>query len=471
MAAGCTVKYPMPCSLPFELLTAHEVRESDRLAEASGISVSQLMENAGRAVADSICKFWAPRKTLILCGPGNNGGDGKVCARILKERGWPVEAVEIANWYGVPAGTGLIVDALFGVGLSRAPEGNAAQAITEINAHKVPVIAVDVPSGVMADSGAVPGVAIRATRTVTFFRARPGLFLLPGKTHAGEVEVADIGIPAKSIAMIHPSHFLNMPALWRALLPAFSTESHKYTRGHTLVAGGPLASTGAAKLAATAALRAGAGLVSIACDRDSLPAYAASLTTIMTKLENFGTLVEDRRVTGLVIGPGNGVTDVTRARITLALNAKTPVVLDADALSVLGQNKQALAPLLHRACVLTPHEGEFMRIAEHSGDKLFRAKGAAHDLGCIIVLKGSDTVIAAPDGRAAINTNAPPFLATAGTGDVLAGLIGGLLAQGMDPFAAACAGVWMHGEAGQLAGRGLIAEDLPGLIPKVLGQL
>lgn len=490
----------MAAFMPPELLTAAQIREADRLATASGIPTATLMENAGAAVAAAVRRRFAPRPVLIVCGGGNNGGDGLVAARHLKEKGWPVTVALVTEpgalkgdaaaardrWLAsggalhpfnaaLATQTQLIVDAIFGVGLNRAPEGAAAQAIHAINAAGAPVVAVDLPSGVFSDTGEVAGAAVHAMLTVSLFRAKPGLFLLPGKAYAGRVEVAEIGIPARALAMIQPRCLLNTPAHWRLSLPVPQPESHKYTRGHAVVIGGPLAMTGAAKLAAQGALRAGAGLVSIACDAPSLPAYAATLSAVMTKpvedAQAFARLIDDKRVTGLLAGPGNGVSERTRTLLSAALASAKPCVVDADALTLLSEHRE-LVSALHRRCVLTPHEGEFTRLFgttdnKIGGGKRERALSAAHDTGCVIVLKGNDTMIASPDGRTVVNANAPAWLATAGAGDVLSGIIAGLLAQGMDPFAAACAGVWMHGEAAALAGPGLIAEDLPALLPRV----
>ncbi len=454
------------------------------------------MERAGCAIADSICARYAPRPTLVLCGSGNNGGDGYVVARLLKERGWPVSVARISDHPPCPdtisaraawinaGGTHMMfspqmlehctlcVDAMFGVGLTRAPEGLAAEAIAALAKRGIPVVAVDMPSGVASDTGAVLGNAINATLTVTLFRAKPGLFLLPGKTHAGDVVVADIGIPDSLLSEIAPRYALNMPALWRNTFPTLTTATHKYTRGHALVMGGGMASSGAAKLAAMAALKVGAGLVSIGCVPEALPVYGATLLSIMTKPVQddvaFSTLISDTHITALLVGPGNGVNYITRARALAALSTRKPCVVDADALSVFADDPTQLFSALHAQAVLTPHEGEFARLFNVRGSKMERALASAKQAGCVVLLKGSDTIIAHPDGRAVINANAPPWLATAGTGDVLAGLITGLMAQKMHTFDAACAATWLHGEAANQLGRGLIAEELPSAVGALL---
>jgi len=481
------------------LLIATQMAEADRLTIASGISETALMDNAGRPVAHAIMLRWAPRPVLVLCGPGSNGGDGFVAARQLAEADWPVRvallvprdqlrgaaAHHAALWNGpvelltpaTLAGAELVVDAIFGAGLSRALDGPAAQTLAAAAARKMTLVAVDVPSGLMGDTGANLGAAA-AVLTVTCFRKKPGHVLQPGRTLCGEVVVADIGTPASVFAQVRPDTFENDPGLWRAALPALHADGNKYTRGHALVCGG-YPTTGAARMAARAAARAGAGLTTIAVPEAALPVYAAALTSIMvapvSALEDFDRLLADRRYSGLLIGPGAGTLlttgDTTRAQALAMLKTGRPTVLDADALTVFNDDPDALFHAIVGPCVLTPHDGEFARLFDTVGDKLSRARGAARKSGAVIVLKGSDTVIAAPDGRAIINTNAPPTLATAGTGDVLAGIVLGLLAQGMPPFLAAAAAVWLHGAAATAFGPGLLAEDLPDLLPAVFRQL
>jgi NAD(P)H-hydrate epimerase len=290
----------------------------------------------------------------------------------------------------------------------------------------------------------------------------------------GEVVVADIGTPPSALEQVAPDTFENAPELWLGALPRPDDASNKYTRGHALISGGyPI--TGASRMAARAAARAGAGLTTIAVPQIALPIYATALTSIMVQPlvvpDQFGAFLEDRRLTALLIGPGAGVTDETRARAQAMLATGRPTVLDADALTVFHEDPAALDRAITGPCVLTPHDGEFARLFDPRGDKLTRTRLAARRSGAIIVLKGSDTVITAPDGRAIINSNAPPSLATAGAGDVLSGIILGLLAQGMEPFLAAAAGVWLHGAAATDFGPGLMAEDLPDLLPGVFRRL
>ena len=476
------------------LLDVKQAGLADRLAAEAGVTAADMMEQAGKAVAREIGRRWSVRSVVVLCGPGNNGGDGFVAARHLADAGWPVRVALLGargslagpardhadRWLGgvealshrVLQGAGLVVDALFGAGLSRALEGPARETLAAAAEQGLTIIAVDVPSGVLGDTGESLG-AVAAALTVTFFRKKPGHLLLPGRLLCGELVVADIGIPASVLDEVGPDTFENAPALWLANLPRPQDDGNKYNRGHALISGGyPM--TGAARMAARAAARAGAGLTTIAVPAVALPIYAAALTSIMVYAlsapDDFSRLLEDSRLTAFLIGPGAGAGEETRARALSMLRTRRPTVLDADAITVFRDDLGALKQAIVGPCILTPHEGEFRRLFGATGAKLARARAAARGSGAIIVLKGSDTVIAAPDGRAIINANAPATLATAGAGDVLSGIILGLLAQGMEPFLAAAAGVWLHGAAASDFGPGLIAEDLPDLLPAVLGR-
>jgi NAD(P)H-hydrate epimerase len=373
----------------------------------------------------------------------------------------------------VLSGAALVIDALFGAGLSRPVEGAAAETLAACAGLALPVVAVDVPSGILGDTGGDLG-ATAAVLSVTFFRKKPGHLLMPGRLRCGEVIVADIGTPVSVLEQIVPDTFENDPMLWLAELPRPQLDGHKYTRGHALISGGyPL--TGAARLAARGAARAGSGLTTIAVPEVALPIYAAALTSIMVhplKIPpDFQNLLEDQRFTALLIGPGAGIGGETRTRVLELLASGRPVVLDADALTSFAEDRESLFRAVTGVCVLTPHDGEFRRLFDADADKLTRARRAAHRSGAVIILKGPDTVIAAPDGRAIINSNAPATLATGGSGDVLSGIVLGLLAQGMEPFPAAAAAVWLHGEAATGFGHGLIAEDLPDLLPAVFRRL
>jgi hydroxyethylthiazole kinase-like uncharacterized protein yjeF len=489
-----------------ELLTNAEMSRADSLAAAGGVPTLTLMENAGRAVADAVEAMLRSRGAAVsvLCGPGNNGGDGFVAARLLKQRGYAVrlfllghrsqlkgDAAEMAGRWDdkvEPLGLGqasfdddqLIVDALLGAGLTRPPEGNAAAVIDAANASGVPILAVDVPSGLDGSTGLAAGAVVTATRTITFFRCKPGHVLQPGRRLCGSVYVADIGIPATVLDDIACKTFRNLPPLWRPSLPRLGDEHHKYKRGHAVAVSGPVAQTGAIRLAARAALRIGAGLVTVASPPEALVVNATQLTAIMLMPFSgplgLAEIFADTRKNAVLIGPGRGVGTQTQTEAATLLATGAAVVLDADALTSFAGQTDLLAELVRgksgRPVVLTPHEGEFARLFPRlAGCKLERARAAAATTGAVVVLKGSDTVVAAPDGRATINANAPPTLATAGSGDVLAGFVLGLLAQGMPAFEAACAAVWLHGAAATAFGPGLIAEDLPETLPKVLSDL
>jgi ADP-dependent NAD(P)H-hydrate dehydratase / NAD(P)H-hydrate epimerase len=469
--------------------------EADRLTLVAGTPGAELMHSAGGAVIREIVRRWPVCRVSILCGPGNNGGDGFVVANGLADAGWPVRVALLgsrdrlsgdakyhaARWRGpveafTPAaidGAELVVDALFGSGLSRALDRDVAQTLAAAAERCMPLIAIDIPSGIMGDTGASLG-AVAAQCTVTFARKKPGHVLLPGRDLCGDIVVADIGTPSTVLDAIKVDSWENDPELWLQQLPRLKAAGNKYSRGHALVSGGyPM--TGAARMAARAAARAGAGLTSIAVPDMALPVYAAALTSIMVqpiaRPQDFARLLSDTRYTALLIGPGAGVDAATRERALAMLGTQRAVLLDADAISVFADRPAALREAIKGPCVLTPHEGEFARLFDATGDKLTRARRAAATSGAIIVLKGADTVIAAPDGRAIVNTNAPASLATAGSGDVLGGMILGLLAQGMDAFLAAAAGVWLHGAAAADFGPGLLAEDLPDLLPGVLRRL
>jgi NAD(P)H-hydrate epimerase len=476
------------------LLTVAEMYAADKAAMAGGVAGDALMEAAGIGVADAVLALGSPRPVAVLCGPGYNGGDGFVAARHLKAAGWPVRLALLGDraalkgdaktnaerWDGgveplspaVLEGAAVVVDALFGAGLARAIDGVARDTIAAIGERVC--IAVDVPSGVHGDSGEILGIAPRARATVTFFRRKPGHVLLPGRIHCGDVKVVDIGIPAGVLDTIRPQQAANAPALWAAAFPWPTLDQHKYSRGHAVISGGPQM-TGAARLAARAAQRIGAGMVTVAAPADNAVVYKVALEGVIVHglrdTASYAELIEDPRVTACLIGPGNGITPMTREQTLAALRARKAVVLDADALTVFEETRDLLFAAIEGPCLLTPHEGEFRRLFDAAGDKLSRARAAAKASGAVVLLKGADTVIAAPDGRAVVNENAPAELATAGAGDVLAGLAAGLAAQGMEMFDAACAAAWLHGAAAREVGPGLIAADLPDRLPSVLRAL
>lgn len=483
------------------LLTPNQMGRADALAVKYGVSSQTLMENAGRAVAEYIIASTAKCETLVLCGPGNNGGDGFVVARHLAVRGWPVTLALFGNrealrgdaliqsekWggevspatSGVMEGKRLIVDALLGAGLDRDAGGGLETLVEAINGSGARVVAIDVPSGIDGGDGQVRGLAVEANATVTFFRKKPGHLLLPGRVYCGELVCRDIGISESVLEEIEVKTFENGKSLWT--LPRAQLADHKYARGHCVVVSGPVLRTGAARLAARAALRAGAGLVTISGQSDALAVHANHVTAIILaaaeNADDLGEILEDRRKNAVVIGPALGVGSGTRQIASTALASGAALVLDADVMSSFAKTPTTLFDMIKsdrdRPVVLTPHEGEFGRLwTGLRGSKLDRARAAAELSGGVVVLKGPDTIIAAPDGWAAINANAPATLATAGSGDVLAGIIGGLLAQGMSGRAAAAAGVWLHAEAAtNFGGAGLTADDLPDLIPAAFASV
>ncbi len=503
------------------LLTTAAMREADRRTIEAGTPGYTLMQRAGHAVAERALQLLAARVqpsrfgtgerggriAAVLCGPGNNGGDGFVAARVLAARGFSVRlglfgAIEAlkgdaaeaaADWSGDVlaasdvdlADVHVIIDALLGAGLDRDLPPELVRLVERINDAAAPVLAVDTPTGVDGDTGAIRAAAVRADVTVTFARAKPGHYLYPGRARCGAVHVDDIGISDTHAEELSAGLAINRPEalIRRSLSP--SATGHKYGRGHALVVSGGATHTGAARLAARAALRAGAGLVTVASPRDALAENAAHLTAIMLREaetpQALTQLLADARFNALAIGPAAGVGERTAAFVRAAAGAGRALVLDADALTSFAGDPSALAAAIAPAgagkVVLTPHEGEFARLFANAPEitadpsKVARARRAAVLTGAIVVLKGADTVIAAPDGRASINDNGTPWLATAGSGDVLTGLVAGLLAQGLPAYDAACAAVWLHGAAARRLGPGLIAEDLPEALPQVLATL
>lgn len=482
------------------LLGVEEMARADGATIEGGTPGIELMEAAGGHVARVAADLMAATGTGIakapvgvLCGPGNNGGDGYVAARLLREAGHEVrlgalgdraklagDAAEAARRWGDSVfdladiaawardSGALVIDAIFGAGLSRPIEGALADLLDGL--QDLRLLAVDMPSGVHGDSGEIWGTAPRAQTTVTFFRAKPGHWLYPGRDRCGHLHIVDIGIAEQTLDDIGPQCWVNDPALWADKLPWPRWSDHKYRRGHALFVAGH--TTGAARLAAQAARRAGAGLMTIAGPAALYTAFAADAPgIIVTDIDKVGDELDDKRRNAVALGPGLGVGTAARDMVLAVLAKGRATVLDADALTSFAGDPEVLFDALGPNCVLTPHDGEYARLFTHQGDRLTRARKAAAQCAAVVVLKGPDTVIAAPDGRAAINNKAPPSLATGGTGDVLTGLVLGLLAQHMPAFEAAAAAVWMHGAAAEAFGPGLLAEDVIDGLPGVWRRL
>lgn len=476
-----------------QILTTAQMAARDAAAIEAGTPRHILMERAGEAVAEAVCARYSPRPIVVWCGPGDNGGDGYVAARLLRKRGWSVrvEALEpprspdckyaAARWKGETRAltgglspAGLYIDALFGAGLARPLDG-AAQTLARAAAGvSAPIVAVDMPSGFSGDTARMVGEdAFGAALTVTFHSRKIGHVLTPGRDACGEVVVADIGLPGNDDGNLSE----NLPNLWAARFPWPRETVHKHRRGRLGVVGGGASHTGAARLAARAGLRIGAGLVTVLSPPDALGIYAGALEAVMVQpFDNEAALTAAAEtLDAAVIGPAAGVGETTVRNLLALVQTGAALVVDADALTSFRADPSSLFSALDRDDVLTPHEGEFERVfpglLAKGPHRIAAAQAAARLSGTIVLLKGSDSVIAAPDGRTAVNLNGSAWLATAGSGDVLCGFIAGLIAQGMDSFEAVCAAVWIHGECAALHGPGLIAEDLPGLTPAVLSRL
>ena len=504
---------------PIEILTTPQMARADQLTIASGVPGMTLMENAAAAIVRTVTQMlqkYSARRVLILCGPGNNGGDGYVAARLLRSSRVKVRVASLtppdalrgdarqaaAAWTGPVEdafaasleGIDLVVDALFGTGLARDIEGEAAALIERLNRWRREsgqhVVAIDIPSGIDGSTGAVRGVAVEADATVTFFRFKAGHLLLPGRLHCGELQLAHIGIRSSVLDEIAPETFVNAPLLWLKQLPFPRIDGNKFSRGHAVVLSGGASHTGAARLAAIAALRAGAGLVTVASPKDAMAVNAPALTSVMLREAEgpagLKRLLADKRINAVALGPGLGVGAATRALVETALAEGHPgrraFVLDADALTSFAGDAESLWRLIAKApgpVVLTPHGGEFARLfavqeaawATKVRSKLDAARAAALESGAVVLYKGPDTIVAARDGRATMLSDTSPWLATAGSGDTLTGIIAGLLAQGMEGLEAASCGAWMHARAAAIFGPGLIADDISATLPAVLREL
>lgn len=486
---------------PIPILTSAQMRAAEQRAFAAGLNSFEALRRAGRAVERTILSDWTkPRvdRVLVLCGPGNNGGDGYIVAAALKSRGWPVSvallypslspsgdaAKAAALWDGGCAPSmldviralsarSIIIDALFGIGLVRPLDKAACDVVAAVNESPAAVIAVDIPSGISADSGDVMGAAIRADTTVTFGWPKFGHVLQPGAGYCGELRIADLGFGADVLSGLDVGSHVNAPMLWAHDYRSAGPDDHKYNRGHALIIGGAIM-TGAARLAARAARRTGLGMLTMVVPQAVSNLYALDQPgAIVRTLSSNAALSEmagERRITSALVGCGLEPGEDTREKVAAIMSLGKPTVIDGGGLTAFAEDTAGFLKLGRGDVVLTPHEGEFARLFgdDLPGNKVQLALAAAQRSRCVLVLKGADTVVASPAGHTVVNTGAPATLATAGSGDVLAGIVLGLLGQGMPAFSAACMAVWLHSQAARLVGAGLIAEDLPEKLGQVM---
>lgn len=488
-----------------DILTVSAMAAADRFAIKAGRPGYALMDAAGAGLARAVMKRWSPRACAVLCGPGDNGGDGWEAARLLAAAGWPVEVFSMvargdlkgaaaraaSRWSGPvfslsdcdPSRFGLFIDALFGAGLSRPLDGDAARlaiACHERRGLGAVIVSADVPSGLHGDRARADGPVFQADLTVTFHRFKPAHLLYPGREFCCEAELVDIAIPQGWRQAAPACAQINTPELWPDVARDPAADAHKHVRGRLCVLSGPAGATGAARLSGAAGLVGGAGFVTLLCPPDALQEVAGASRSLVSRsfdpAADFGAVLSDHRASAAVLGPGAGVTEATRVWIVLALKTETPLVLDADALTCFSESPEGLFRAICAPVVMTPHGGEFARLFPDLSqrtdlNKIEITRLAAERAGAVIVHKGPDTVIASPQGAVRVNVHASSRLATAGTGDLLAGLTGALLAQGVAAFDAACAAVWIHGEAGRGCAPGATVEHVLIQLPSALSTL
>ena len=489
--------------LQHAILTVSAMQKADAFAIAHGVSGPRLMQNAGEAAARAIKARWSPRPAAVLCGPGNNGGDGWVVAQDLQRSGWPVTLYSLcdpgeltgdAAWAAqgwtdavLPLSEcrlddhALIVDALFGAGLNRPLEGEAARLARNSQAFEGVCVALDAPSGLSGDRAVADGPVFRADLTVTFHRFKPAHLLSPGRSMCGETQLCEIGIPEGWSKAASACAEVNDHDLWRIPSAEIELQAHKHSRGRLCVLAGGYGATGAARLAAKAAQIGGAGFVTVLCTQGALNEIASSSASLVPRAYDpevdFAEALQQHRASAAVLGPGAGLGERLKTQVLAACGLGIPLVLDADALSVFADEPDILFEALHAQCVLTPHGGEFARLfpdlteTAFQANKIERSREAARRSGAVVVFKGPDTVIAAPDGAVRVNVHASPRLATAGTGDVLAGLVGAFMAQGQAAFDAASAAVYVHGDAGRRLGAGASVETVLDRLPEALDAI
>ena len=486
----------------FNLTNVADIRLAEDKAIAAGESPETLILKTAYKTTEAINTLHSPGHAVVLCGPGNNGKDGLYTAFFLRLSGWKISVISVywaeqqdddnvllskklsvypTSFKRMPIDGNLfkdhpiIVDAIFGIGLNKKVNNDLMEFMEKIEKTNLPIISIDMPTGVHADSGEIMGKAFKAAHTITFTKAKIGQFLLPGRNYTGQLRVIDIGIGKYWDNSLNL--FLNSPSIWKGLIPFSRPEQHKYHHGTAFIVAGPM--TGAAKLAARAARRSGAGILKIICTPEKKLVYEIddpeNIILEITSHQNIHEIIAaNQNLYGqsLLIGSGFD-SNITHQQLVLdSLNCQIPIVIDGGGISCFAENPAFLLKNLGKNTVLTPHEGEFRKLFPHlTGDKLFKTKKAAQENQAIIVHKGADTVIAEPDGRTIIHSHSPPNLATAGTGDVLAGIITGLMAQQVPNFEAACIGVWLQTNCAERTGVGLIASDIIKEIPRSLSIL
>ncbi|MBT3940232.1 MAG: NAD(P)H-hydrate dehydratase [Pelagibacterales bacterium] len=458
-----------------------------------------LMEKAGKLAAKNIDSLYTKRKTLILCGIGGNGGDGFIIAQELANKGWDIVTtivgdqkvikgdalkalnklkLKLLNFNDINLDkTKLFIDAIYGIGLSRKINKKECIILNTINNHTAPIIAIDIPSGVDCNNGQILGFAPFCDLTITFSTLKAGHILLPGSEKINKIKVVDIGISKDIINKIEPNIKINNKNQWVKEINWPKIDDHKYSRGYSLVVGGSKKMTGASRLAAISAQRAGSGIVALASEKEAEEIYFISLTSQLVKsyknIKEYNAIINESRIDSIVIGPGLDTGNKSILRIKSALKTNKRIVLDAGAISCFKDKLGILIKALSgKDAIITPHEGELKSILPNlSGSLISKALKAAKILDTIVVLKGATTVIASPNNEALVNPAGAKWLSTAGSGDVLAGIIGGLLSNKMKTYYAAAYGVWLHSEAGKYLGAGLIAEDIPKTLTKILKKI
>ncbi len=468
------------------------IKQAEELDKKSGIPFIELTENAGRAVFEEIKSKYKKCKVAVLCGVGNNGGDGYVIARYLKRANYDVVVflndlpkskdakVMYEKWNEIGgksfnfkyvekenfAGINLIIDAMFGSGLNKDIDGEYKKITELVNSLNIPIVSVDLPTGINGDTGKIMGVCVKANLTITFTLPKIAHIITPSNKYCGEVKVVDIGIPQKAVETLNIRTFINSPTIWKDYIPEIKIDDNKYTRGLVLINSGEM--YGATILASKACKKAGAGIVYIACDDNNYNIIASHTISDVLKKANtineFEKLVKDKKIKCILLGSGNGRTKILKEKIFTALKYTNKIIFDADAISIFENDKKGKELLFNSIksnCIFTPHLGEFKRIFDYDeNDKIGSVVKSAQKSKSIVILKGHDTIIASPSGKVVINTHSSPYLSIAGAGDVLSGIIAGLVSRGMEEFKAVCYAVWAHGDASLKLNKIFTIEEL-----------